>query len=384
MNEKYELALNENIQDRIVLGYGQLLDTLENNSMTIYGNIAYSMEIHHEKINKVAEGIATYFATQKSLQITKEYEETRSFREKWIKGDVIKQKQMEAQREMESNLVSTGIQIVLKGGVYLFAKTLAKADEKKRKQGYWNLCLNFANTITDKNVDSYASVWALMRSIFKKLFNKDCRDFALSTDAELFMPTTTEEAENAAFVLYYIYMAKHSQSFYFRSKKNDFETLMVSWVYLGISGSYADNLLQKFELMEKGNAYEYGRLNHAIQCLHNNLMLTLPNIDNSKVRRVNSELLKYVPNGDKQRACRRAARLASKAAICAAASVAGCTTVNPALLEVAATSALSMYKDLNETEIIGNCLRDAGIDDNSIRKCIEDAKVSQKELPLII
>lgn len=384
MNEKYEHALNENVKNHIVLGHGQLLDSLEKNNLTIYGNIAYSMEIHHEEIDKVIEDIATYFAAQRSLQVTKEYEATRNFREKWIKNDTIKQKQMEMQREMESNLISGVMQLTLKSGFFVFKKMLAYADEKKRKQDFWNLCLKFANTITDKCIDKYVSVQALMMSIHKKLFNKDCKNFTLGSDSDLFMPETEEETENAALVLYYIYITKHNQSIYFQSKEQDFESMMEAWTYIGIFGSNVQNLIRKFELMEKGNAYEYCRLNQVVQCLYNNLMLTLPNIDNSQTRRINNELLKYVPNGDKQRACRRVARIATKATICAAASVAGSATANPVFLNVAATSALSMYKDLSETEIIGNCLRESGIDDGSIRKCIEDAKKSQKELPTVM
>ena len=214
------------------------------------------------------------------------------------------------------------------------------------------------------------------------MFGKICRDFTASGAESLFIPSNTAEAENAALILYYIYMTKHDKSVYFESKERDFENLMMIWTCMGIFGNNAETLIRNYELMEKGRAFEYGRLNSAIQMLHNNLLISIPDINRSQARKINNELLQYVPNGDKQLACRRAAKFVTKAGIAAAASLIGTATVDPLLLNVAASSALSLYSDLSETEIIGNCLRESGVDDRAIKKCIESARKTQKELPL--
>lgn len=356
MNEKYELALNENVKKHIVLGYGQLLDDMEKNSMTIYGNIAYSIESHRAKIDKVSEDIAAYFAEQKALQITREYEESRSFSEKWLKNNALNQRSMEKRREVESGLISGGVQLAIKGGVYVVQKALVWADNRKRNQEFWKLCLCYANSIAD-NIDGYESMASFLMSIHRRLFGKDCRSFALNGNSDLFMPQTQAEAENAALILYFIYAKKHDMSIYYKSKEEDFKKMMELWTYMGIFGSYAKELVCKFELMEKGNAFEFTSLNRTIQYIHNNLAVAVPSINNSQVRRINNELLKYVPNGDKQLACRSAVGFISNTLISAAASVVGSSTANPLILEAAAVSALSLCGDLNETEVIGNCLR---------------------------
>lgn len=118
-------------------------------------------------------------------------------------------------------------------------------------------------------------------------------------------------------------------------------------------------------------------MNTVIQSFYNNLSIAVPNINKKISRTINSELLKYVPNGDKQLAVRRTAGIVTKAAITAASGFVGSSTANPVLLNVAAISATSLVGDLRQTEIIGNCLTESGIDEKSVKECIESAHRKQ-------
>ena len=70
----------------------------------------------------------------------------------------------------------------------------------------------------------------------------------------------------------------------------------------------------------------------------------------------------------------------TKATIMTASAIAGVEMGNPILIETAATTATSLFKDLEDTEVIGNCLEECGVDSGSIKNCIENAKLEQKKL----
>lgn len=381
-NNQLALVDKNNIRELVVKSNGQLVDSLIENHSTIYGNIALSIEQNRAGIDQAVEHIAGYFAANKALEITKEYEETRSFTEKWIKNDPIKQKQMEMKRELSTETTSTAIQLVLKGGVYVVKKVLAHIDNMERKKLLWGLCLRYANDIVDGNIAANKSLAAMMLHIYCQVFNKtsvksNSIDLSLSGTNEIWVPSNESEVERAALILYMIYSSAHYMCSYSDTKERDFEKLIEFWMYMGIWEDKQNDLLKKFELLDKGKALEYGRLNTVIQSFYNNLSITVPGINGKISREINAELLKYVPNGDKQLAVRRAASIVTKSAITAAAGIVGSSTANPALLTVAASSAVSLIGDLHQTEVIGNCLAEAGVDEKAVKECIENAKRKQ-------
>lgn len=361
----------------------QLVDNLVKNNYTVYGSIAYSIEQNRSEIDRTAEQIAAYFAEHKALQITKEYEETRSFSEKWIRNDPIKLKQMEIKRNMATDATSSSIQWTIKGGIWVIEKALERMDNIERKKSLWGLCLSYANYITDGNIEKRRALTAIMFNIHQQLFpnkfHKKKTPDLFSTDLpdKVWIPSNKSEAERAAFILYTIYSVAHYMCCDNNTKERDFEKLIEFWMYMGIWGNSQIALLKNFELLDKGNALEYGRLNTVIQSFYNNLSIAVPNIDKKISRTINTELLKYVPNGDKQLAVRRTAGIVTKAAITAAAGIVGNSTANPVLLNVAATSATALIGDLRQTEIIGNCLAESGIDEKSVKECIELAQRKQ-------
>ena len=103
-----------------------------------------------------------------------------------------------------------------------------------------------------------------------------------------------------------------------------------------------------------------------------------------KAREINNEMLLYVPNGDKQLAARKVGKIIEKSLIATGGVVGGIKTSNPVLLETAASAAVSLLNDLSDTEMIGNCLNDAGLDENKVRKCIDEAKKKQAMNPGIV
>lgn len=380
---KIILSSKENIQNIIVKGNDVLVDELIKNDSTVYGIIVDNIEQNKENIDNTINNIAGYFAANKALAITREYEESRNLREKWIKNSPIKQKQMEIKREMATEMTSAGIQLVMKGGLWVVEKALIHIDNMEKKKSIWELCLRFANYISDGNISSVASLETMMCHIYDQMFSTKTKrkkniSFSVSENSNrIWIPSNRSEAERTAWILYVIYCSSHYMTYRYKTKERDFDKLLEFWTYMGIWNEEQEQLLKKFELLEKGNAIEYGRINTTIQSLYNNLSISVPGIDRTLSKKINAELLKYVPNGDKQLATRKIASFTAKSAIIAAASIAGTSIGSPALLTVAATAATSLVDDLSNTEVIGNCLVDSGIDQETVKKCIDEARHNQ-------
>ena len=79
---KIILSSKENIQNIIVKGNDVLVDELIKNDSTVYGIIVDNIEQNKENIDNTINNIAGYFAANKALAITREYEESRNLREK--------------------------------------------------------------------------------------------------------------------------------------------------------------------------------------------------------------------------------------------------------------------------------------------------------------
>lgn len=257
MDNNNQLAIvgNEYIRKLIVDSNEQLVDNLIKNKYTVYGSIAYSIEQNRSEIDRAAEQIVAYFAAHKALQITKEYEKTRSFREKWIKNDPIKSKQMEIERKMAIDATSSGIQWVIKGGVWVIEKTLVHMDNIERKKSLWSLCLRYANYITDGNIVKRPALAAMMFNIHQQLFpnkffKKKTPDL-FSTDLadKVWISSNESEAERVAFILYTIYSVAHYMCYDNNTKERDFKKLIEFWMYMGIWGNSQNALLKNLNFL---------------------------------------------------------------------------------------------------------------------------------------
>ena len=197
---------------------------------------------------------------------------------------------------------------------------------------------------------------------------------------ELYIPHEKYQQENIALILYLLYIQKHSSDCYYKDKDKDKLMLISMWSVVGILGFEARELFEKYEKMTLGNVWEMGRIATVTQNIYRNLMISIPNINMKKAEEVNRQMLSYVPNGDRQYMAQRSAKMITKTAIMTASAIIGSETGNPVLIETAATTASSLFKDLENTEIVGNCLKECGVDDGSIKNCIESAKIEQKKL----
>lgn len=354
-----------------------------------YGAFADALEQKNDEIERIAEGISGYFAQYAAAEVTARYEKDRNFFEKWIHNDPMELKKMETERAFITTATDAGVQFVVKGGIYATKFLFRSMDQRKAKREIWNLCLWFARDITDNAPANYRPVAALLSSIYRQLFGAAPKERDFSTDAHsknalIYRPSDIVQEENAARLLYMLYMEKYAWSLYNEERQTDIDKLFQWWAALGIIRPRGKELFRQFELLRDGNAFECFRLPAVTQGLFQNLYISLPNINFNKARQINREMLLYVPNGDKQRAVRRGATFVGKAAIAATASILGSSTGNPALLNVAATSALSLYQDLSNTEVIGNCLAESGVSELLIRESIAKADSVRKQTPSIL
>ena len=376
----------QKVQNVIVESNDTAINELVKNHKTVYGAVACTLEQNSEEIDKIINNIASYFASKKALEITKEYEDNCTKYEKWIKNDPIKLKLMENRRSAETNITSTLIQAGAKGTVCGAKKILSKLEEKEVKRSLWNLCVRFANDLSDDGMNRL-SMNARLFHIHNQLLPRRMlrrKDTNNNIDLQpgsgsVFIPSNSIESFKSAHLLYLIYKSAHNMSLYKSTDddKKDFNKLIEYWEWLGVYGTQQEQMLYKMDQLDKGNADEFDRMNKLTQSFYTNLTISVPNIDQTIAQNINRELLKYVPNGDKKLAVRKAGKIVTKAAIIAASGIAGTTISNPILLNTAATAATSLLSDLQNTEVIGKCLNESGIDDTFVKSCIEEAKRKQ-------
>ena len=198
------------------------VDELIKNDSTVYGIIVDNIEQNKENIDNTINNIAGYFAANKALAITREYEESRNLREKWIKNSPIKQKQMEIKREMATEMTSVGIQLVMKGGLWVVEKALIHIDNMEKKKSIWELCLRFANYISDGNISSVASLETMMCHIYDQMFSTKTKrkkniSFSVSENFNrIWIPSNRSEAERTAWILYMIYCSSHYMTYRYK------------------------------------------------------------------------------------------------------------------------------------------------------------------------
>lgn len=375
--------MEKNIRAHIVNANDNLVVTSQKKGITIYGNIADFLEKKNSDIDTMSNMIGTYLAKKNGARLTKRYEENSTFFEKYFRNNKVKMAELEAEREFQTDIIMAGTQVIIKGGTYIAKKILAGIEEDKIKNSVWSLCVKYAKEITGNDWKEYPGVCAELIHIYGQLYGKTSLDLNLTIsdrNEKLYLPSEKYQQENIALILYLLYIQKHSSDCYYMDENKDKLLLMNIWSIVGILEFEAKALFEKYEKMSWGNAWEMGRLSAVTQSIYRNLMISMPNINMKKAEEVNRQMLLYVPNGDRQYIAQQSAKMITKATIMTASAIAGVETGNPILIETAATTATSLFKDLENTEVIGNCLKECGVDDSTVKTCIESAKLEQKKL----
>lgn len=378
---EYLSEAHKKVQENVIQANSELVVESKQAGVTIYGNIAGFLENQENTIDELADRIGSYLAYQKGIELTQEYEKNSSLYEKYIKNNPLKLAKLEEQRRMQSEMIIGGTQFVIKGGVFVTKKILAYMDKKRVMESVWSLCVTYANTITKKDYSEFSQVEGLLGYISMQLFGKIKKDYLNSNEKlkeDIVLPSEESQIKHISLILYLIYAQKHTQSYCYDDKEGDMGALFAYWALLGIFRIEALALFKEYEQVRIMNMYDYSRLNTAMQNVYHNLCITVPHINMRKAREINNEMLLYVPNGDKQLAARKVGKMIGKSIIATGGVVGGMVTENPALLETASSAAVSLLEDISDTEIIGNCLNDAGLDEDKVKKCIEEAKKKQR------
>lgn len=373
------------VEQQVANGNYNYMVTSRNHGATIYGDIAAALEAHSESIDRLAEDLGSIAAERHGIQITKEYEDNAPFFEKYFRSNTLSRKKMELRREAETELVSDMIQIVVKGAVYTTKKVLSVVEQKKIKDYVWAYALIYVDGITGGNperMEPYVPFLislgkSLKRAEKKYLLNDDlkaCAKSSIRLDSHQLMQT--------AAILYQLFDLSQCRAFITEEKiAQNKQFLMDLWMSMQIGTYEADDLFRRFEGM-RNRVDPYGSLNQITQYLFSNLSITLPNINRASARRVNDRLLLYTPNGERQLLARKATKFMGKAAITAACAAGGIATENQVMMKIAATTALSMFHNVEDRELIGNCLVKSGILEGDVKKCIEESR--DKKVPTLL
>ena len=293
--------------ERLITTNNEVLDEYQRNGYTIYGAAANALERRTEAVNQIAEKAGAYFAERKAAQITIDYEESRSFFEKYIKNNEIKLRQMEQERAFKSAVTDAGIQAAIKVSYYAAKKTLQFIDDRQTKAAIWSLLLSYADTLTNRSIGDYHTVMMQLLSYYRQLYHpKSVPTELLVTDnqkkrASPYMPRSAAQKENMAQLLYQLFSAKQRCGTDSAEKERDLAELIDSYLIFGFDINAANLLLERFAALDASGVSETDRTARLLQSFFSNLTITLPNIDISRTRRMNNEFRKYVPNGDRQR-----------------------------------------------------------------------------------
>lgn len=372
-------------QQHIELSNNNYFTQAKKQNITVYGDIAALIEGHAGDFSEAAEMAARYLAQCNDARLAQKYEESSTLFEKIVRNNPIKMGKYGATQDFQRSLINNGVQVLVHGIEWGAKKGLMALEKRKVYENIWFLCHIYAHGITHGNIGGYRPVGMLINSIsrdtMKQYYNKlsarpeKCPTSLSDFNSVLLFPKDERIQENIAFTLYLLYAAKHGSPAYENKRAEDLQQLLYCWSILGYAGDYAA-LFDKFEKIGDANIPEYNRNAQALEGFYYNLMTTLPSIDRGMARRLDRELLSYIPNGDTQAMTRAAGKFAAKTGLIAA----GALTENPVLLKVAAASATSLFKDLSGTETIGNILKLSGVQDKDVRECLVEAKKIQKQL----
>lgn len=383
MSAGQELAIAA--QQHIELSNDSYFTQAKKQNITIYGDIASLLEGHAGDFTAAAEVAARYLAQCNDNRLIREYEQNSTLFERLVRNNSIKIGQYEATRDFQRTLIINGVQLLVHGVEWGAKKGLMALEKHKVYENIWFLTHIYAYGITHGDITGYRPVEMLVNSIsrdtmkqyYSKLSRnpKKCPTSLSDFNDILLFPKDKRIQENIAFILYLLYAQKHDSGTYESEQEEDLQQLLYCWSILGYSGDYAI-LYSKFKKIGVANIPEYNRNVQALEGFYYNLMTTLPSIDRGLARRLDSELLSYLPNGDTQAMARVAGKFAAKAGLVAA----GALTENPILLKFAAASAMSLFKDLSKVDTIGNVLSASGVKEDDVYECLTEAKKIQKRL----
>lgn len=383
MNMGQELAIVA--QQHIELSNDSYFTQAKKQNITIYGDIAALLENHAGDFTEAAEMAARYLTQCNNARLIRKYEKSSTLFERFVRNNSAKMSQYDAMQNFQRTVIVNGVQLLVHGVEWGVKKGLMAAEKHKVYENIWSLAHIYAYGITHGNITGYRPVEMLVNAIsrdtmkqyYAKLAGdpKKCPTSLSDFDGVLLFPKDEGLQENIAFTLYLLYAQKHNSGIYESEQAEDLQQLLYCWSILGYSGDYAA-LYSKFEKIGNANIPEYNRNAQALEGFYYNLMTTLPSIDRGLARRLDRELLSYIPNGDTQAMARAAGKFAAKTGLVAA----GALTENPVLLKVAASSAVSLFKDLSEIDTIGNVLSASGVKEDDVRGCLLEAKKIQKHL----
>jgi len=372
-------------QQHIELSNDSYFTQAKKQNITVYGDIAALLEGHAGDFSEAAEVAARYLAQCNDARLVRKYEESSTLFERFVRNNSNQIGKYEATRNFQRTLIINGVQLLIHGVEWGAKKGLMKIEKRKVYENIWFLTHIYAYGITHGNITGYRPVEMLVNSISRDTMNqyysklsgnpKKCPTSFSDLNGILLFPKDVRIQENIAFTLYLLYAQKHGSGIYEKDREEDLQQLLYCWSILGYSGDYAA-LYDRFEKIGAANIPEYNRNAQALEGFYYNLMTTLPSIDRGLARRLDHELLSYIPNGDTQSMARAAGKFAAKAGLVTA----GALTQNPVLLKVAAASAVSLFKDLSKSDTIENVLSASGVQKDDVHECLTEAKRIQKRL----
>ena len=240
--------MEKNIRAHIVNANDNLVVTSQEKGITIYGNIADFLEKKNSDIDTMSNRIGIYLAKKNGARLTKRYEENSTFFEKYFRNNKVKMAELEAERELQTDIIMAGTQVIIKGGAYIAKKILAGIEEDKIKNSVWSLCVKYAKEITGNKWEKYPRVCAELIHIYGQLYGKTSLDLNLTIsdrNKKLYLPSEKYQQENIALILYLLYIQKHSSDCYCGDEDKDKLLLMNIWSIVGVLEFEAKALFEK-------------------------------------------------------------------------------------------------------------------------------------------
>lgn len=370
-----DLIIRKTVSTKLTSLNNESVVAAKNKGYTIFGDIAIAIENNDTMIKNCTDALSAYIANNANYKLLKRYEEESSLYEKYISNNSNRLANLRNNQEFNNYLILKGIRFMTKLGTYFVKKGLDHYDNLKMKETVWKLSVVYANAITGENYIKYPSVDVYLSHLSNQLFGKkkNINDIDKNTwDKDLVLPNENNY-KNIAFILYMIYSQKHLLKGNAESIPEDLEILSLFWKRIGIIDTR--QLFNEFHEIDMTIGYNFVNTNIIYSGIVNNLSIALSAPNDRLVRRLNSECRKYIPNGDTQ----HITRTLGKAALCAGCTFSAIESGNPILIQMATTSALSLFSNTDNTEVIGNSLNELGIDDETIKNCLVEASEERKK-----
>ena len=352
-------------------------------NIAIYGDIATLLEGHAADITYAADKAGEYIAKVNDARLIQKYESNSTFFEKYIYNSPAKMARNEATRAFQNGAIQLGFKL----GVPALTKAARSFSlEQNRKALYrniWLVCHIFACEITNSRIEDFPAVKRVIDQMawdmLQKTYSSVKQDSSLCPrsfdDLEKPLEFGQDQSfkESIARMLYILYSQKHLSTSYAKERSIDTENLMDAWFRIGLTCDYR-TLFAEYKYAGDMNIIEYNRIADAWESLYEEIVHATPNIDKAAARKLHYVMLDYVPNSGSQKLARTGAKYAAEGGLIAA----GILTENPLLMKAGASAAMSMFKDLSHTEVIGNVLKAANLSDTDIKQALQDAHQMQQ------